>query len=133
MSERSLNECQTTDSRERHVSGKFTVGNSEAVASQTPAASIVGFTVTKVNAKTGRYKLQFYKTGKHLKSITASYIGPDDTDPAGTTGEAGVPLFRVNNIKVDGSILFQARQVSGASAALTSGVVVTIHAVFTDE
>lgn len=131
--ERSMNFPETTDSRERSVSGTFAVGASEAVGVQSPAAGIAGFIVTKVAAKPGRYKLQFYKTFKRLKSIGANFIGPDDTDPAGTAGESGGPLFRVNTVSTTGTILFQARQVSGASAAITSGVVVMIDAVFSDE
>lgn len=131
--ERSLNYPETPDSRERSVSGSFAVGVSEAVGVQVPAAAQAGFTVTKVAAKVGRYQLKFFKQFKKLKSIGANFIGPDDTDPAGTAGESGGPLFRVNHISLDGTILFQARQVSGASAAITSGVVVLIDAVFSDE
>lgn len=131
--ERSMSYPETTDSRERSVSGTFAVGAAEVVGVQVPAAGIAGFTVTKVAAKAGRYQLKFYKTFKKLKSIGANFIGPDDTDPAGTAGESGGPLFRVNHINIDGTILFQARQVSGASAAITSGVVVMIDAVFSDE
>lgn len=128
-----LNNSQTTDSRERVVSGSFAVGAAEVVGVQVPPAGVAGFIVTKVVGKPGRYQLKFYKTFKRLKSIGANFIGPDDTDPAGTAGESGGPLFRVNTISTTGTILFQARQVSGASAAITSGVVVMIDAVFSDQ
>jgi hypothetical protein len=133
--ERTLQSPKTPDSRETHISGSFVVGAAEAVGTQSPPASQAGFLVTKVAAKVGRYKLKFQKGAyKRLKSITATYIGPDDTAPANTTGESGTPLFRFNTTKLDGSILFQGRQgASGADAAITTGTVVMFHAIFSDE
>lgn len=126
-------EVRSSDYREQHFSGTVAIGAAGAVGALTPVA-LSGITgVTKVGGKVGRYKLQLYRPFKRVKLTVAGVIGSADTAAANTTGESGTPMFRVEQVSVDGSILLQLRRQSdNADAEATSGTVVTYHIIATD-
>lgn len=68
-----------------HLAGKFAIGASGAVASES-GARLSGATVTQTGSEDGRYAVAFDRTYAELVSANVNMVGPDDSAFPTTTG-----------------------------------------------
>jgi hypothetical protein len=107
-----------------HLAGKFAIGASGAVASES-GARLSGATVTQTGSEDGRYAVAFDRTYAECISATCNMVGPDDS--AFPTATGSNPELRLLD-ETGFSVQFK-RQDTEADADPASGTVCTWSAV----
>lgn len=87
MAVRAKRRVTTVGKDKQIIGGKVTITSAGAITSQ-DGLQLSGGTVTKTDAKSGRYAIDFYRTFKRIHACGVTMVGPDDTAFPTTTGSS---------------------------------------------